>query len=95
MTAITAFFMVFRRLPSTFLTFPNVLQTMFEGHTNAAEHFLKKIRRLPKIAEVFRGRPEDVLIIHQRIHKYNLKDKLDISEIIDIFTNEDMEMNGK
>ena len=41
MTAITAFFMVFRRLPSTFLTFPNVLQTMFEGHTNAAEHFLK------------------------------------------------------
>ena len=57
--------MVFRRLPSTFLTFPNVLQTTFEGHTNAAEHFLQKIRRLPKIAEVFRGRPEDVLIINE------------------------------
>ena len=31
-------------------------------------------------------------MVHQRVGvKYNLRDKLDISEIIDIFTSEDME----
>ena len=51
---------------------------------------LNIFRKFPLIAEYFRWRSEDVPIIHQRI-KYNLRDKLDISEIIDIFTSEDME----
>ena len=39
---------------------PTILQNYSKGHTNVAEHF-------PKIAKDFRGRPEDVWIIHQRI----------------------------
>ena len=60
-------------------------QNCFKGQTNVPEHIPKiseNFRRCPKIAEDFRGRPEDVLMIHQ--------DKLDISEIIDIFTCEDI-----
>ena len=45
--------------------------------------------RLPKTLEL-RG-SKDVLIIHKRIYKYNLKLEFDISEIIDIFNNENME----
>ena len=60
-----------------------IFQNCSEGQTNVSEHF-------PKISEDFRERPEDVSIIHQRI-KYNLRSKLDISEIIDIFTSEDTE----
>ena len=46
---------------------------LVQCHTNVAEHFRtfpkipKDVRRLPNIAEDFRGRPEDVSIIHQRI----------------------------
>ena len=43
-------------------------------------------QRLPEIAEDFRGRPEDISIIHQR-----MLSTLDISESIDILTSEDME----
>ena len=41
-----------------------------EDQTNVSEHFpriFEDVRRLPKIAEHFRGRPEDVSMIHQRI----------------------------
>ena len=39
----------------------------------------------------FQGRPEDVsIILYTNKFKYNLRDKLDISEIINIFTSEDM-----
>ena len=50
--------------------FPKILQNLTEGSMNVAEHFPKiseDYRRLPRIAEDFQGRPEDVLIIHQRI----------------------------
>ena len=53
-----------------FRRFPKILQNLSKGHTNVAEHFQKiseGTRRLPKIAKDFRGRPEDVSIIHQRI----------------------------
>ena len=40
--------------------------------------FPKNTRIFPKIAKDFRGRPEDVSIIHNKL-KYNLRDKLDIS----------------
>ena len=52
--------------------------------------FSDNFRKCPKIAEDFRGRPEDVSMIHQRI-KYNLRDKLDINEIIDKLTCEIIE----
>ena len=45
-------------------------QNCSEGQTNVPEHFPKiseDVRRCPKIAEDFRGRPEDVSMIHQRI----------------------------
>ena len=41
-----------------------------EDQTNVPEHFPRiseNFRRCPKIAEHFRGRPEDVSMIHQRI----------------------------
>ena len=47
----------------------------------------KIFKKFLKITEDFRGRPEDVEMIHQGISsepKYNLRDKLDITEIIDI-----------
>ena len=43
---------------------------LFEGQANVPEHFQRiseDVRRFPKISEDFRGRPEDVLMIHQRI----------------------------
>jgi len=61
---------IFRIFPTTFRQFPKILQNLSEGHTNIAEHFPKTsedFRQLLKIAEDFRGRPEHVSIIHQRI----------------------------
>ena len=66
---------------------------MSKALANVAEHFPRiseDFRRLSKIADDCRGRPEDVSIIHHQF-KYNLRDKLDSSEIIDIFTTEDTE----
>ena len=62
--------MIFRRFPTTFRRFPKILQNISEGQTDVPEHFAKtseNFRRCPKIAEDFRGRPEDVSMIHQRI----------------------------
>ena len=50
--------------------FPKIFQNCHEDQTNVPEHFPKiseDVRRCPKIAEDFRGRPEDVSMIHQRI----------------------------
>ena len=77
----TAFLTIFRR-------FPKILQNL-SGHTNVAEHFLKlsedyqRLSKISKFAEDFRGRLEEVSM------KNNLRDRLDISEIIDIFASED------
>ena len=83
----TVFLMIFRRFPTTFRRFPKIFQNCSQGKTNVPEHFPRiseDVRRFPKIAEDFRGRPEDVSIIPNEF-KYNLRNKLDISEIIDIF----------
>ena len=59
----TAFLMIFRRFPKIFLN-------CSEDQTNVPENFPRiseDVRRLPKIAEDFRGGPEDVLMIHQQI----------------------------
>ena len=61
---------VFDDFPKISDHFPKILQNCSEGQTNVPEHFPKiseDIRRFPTIAEDFRGRPEDVSMIHQRI----------------------------
>ena len=64
-----------------FLLCRNADDGIFDNFPKISDHF-------PKIAEEFRGRPEDFF---SYTHEFNLRDKLDISEIIDIFTSEDME----
>ena len=82
-----AFLTIFRRFPTTFRRFPNILQNLSEGHTKVVEHFPNISKRLTTTFE------EDPKMFrwYTSEFKYNLRDKLDISEIIDIFTSEDME----
>ena len=40
---------------------------LFRRPDERSRTFSEKFRRFPKIAEDFRGRPEDVSMIHQRI----------------------------
>ena len=53
--------------------FPKIsedFQNCSEGQTKVSEHFPRiseDVRRFPMIAQDFRGRPEDVSMIHQRI----------------------------
>ena len=63
---VTAFLMIFRSFPKIIQivsksrrTFPNIFQEF--------PKISEDVRRFPKIAEHFRGRPEDVSMIHQRI----------------------------
>ena len=64
-----------------------------EGQTNVPEHFprisenSKDFRRLPK---TFDGDPK-MFRWYSNEYKYNLRDKRDITEIIDIFTCEDID----
>ena len=59
---------IFRRFPTTFRRFPKIFQNCTEGQTNVPEHFPRiseNSRSFPKIAEDYRGRPEDASMIHQ------------------------------
>ena len=88
----TAFLMIFRRFPTTFRRFLKIFQTCSEDQTKVPEHFRKfsklskDFRRLPKTSE------EDAKMFRRYNNEsnYNLRDKLDSSEIIDIFTCEDI-----
>ena len=79
----------FPKIPTTFRKFPEILQNLSEGRTNVAEHF----RKFPKITKDCRrlrkSFEEDPKIFrsHTNEFKYNLRDKLDISESIDILTS--------
>ena len=69
---------------------PKIFQNCSEGQTNVPEHFSKiseDVRRLPKTLE------EDPKMFrwHTNEFKYNLRDKLDVNEIIDKLTCEIME----
>ena len=67
---LTVFLMIFRRFPTTFRRFLKIFQNCPEGQMKVLEHFPKiseNVQRFPKIAKDFRGRPKDVLMIHQRI----------------------------
>jgi len=86
----TAFLTIFRRFQTTFWRFPKILQDLSKGHTNVANYFAKiseDYQRLPKTCE------EDLKMFQSYTNKFkfNSRDKLDISEIINIFTSEDME----
>ena len=61
------FFTTFRRFPTTFRRFPKIFQNCSEGLTKASEHFMNIFRRLPKVAEDFRGIADDVLIIQHHL----------------------------
>ena len=71
-------------VPKAGRTLPNIFQKIPKISEDA--------RRLPKIAEDFRGRPK-MFRWYTKEFKYNLRDKLDINEIIDKLTSEIMEIN--
>ena len=86
---ITAFLTIFRRFPTTFRRFSKIFQKCPENQTNVPEHFPRiseNFRRLPKTFE------EDPKMFrwYTNKFKYNLRDKPDVTEIIDIFTCEDI-----
>ena len=61
---------VFDDFPKISDHFPKISQNCPEDQTNVPEHFPRiseNVRILPNIAEDFRGRLEDVSMIHQRI----------------------------
>ena len=83
------FLMIFRRFPTTSQRFSKIFPKARRTFPNIFREFPKiseDVRRLPKTFEedpkMFRWYSNDF--------KYNLRDKLDISEIIDIFTCEDI-----
>ena len=91
-----AFLMIFWGFPTTFRRFPKIFQNCSEGQMKMFPDIFrefpkipKDIRRFPKIAEDYRGRP-NMFRWYTNYFKYNLRDKLGISEIIDIFTCEDI-----
>ena len=95
----TAFLTIFRRFPTTFRRFPKIFQNCSEGQTNVPEHFPRiseDVRRCPKMSEDVQRLPrtfeEDPKMFrwYTNEFKYNLRDKLDITEVIDIFTCEDI-----
>ena len=85
----TPFLMIFRRFPTTLRRFPKIFQNCSEGQTNVPEHF-------PRISEDYRRLPrtfeEDPKMFRWYTNEFkcNLRDKLDITEVIDIFTCEDI-----
>ena len=89
----TAFLMIFRRFPTTLRRFPKILQNCSEGQTNVPEHFPKiseKFRKdFRRLTKTFEGDPK-MYRWYTNEFKYNLRDKRDITEIIDIFTCEDI-----
>jgi len=57
---------------------------------NIAKHFLKISEDFRILLKTFEEDPK-LFRLYTNAFKYNLRDQLDISEIIDIFTSEDME----
>ena len=88
----TAFLMIFRRFPTTFRRFPKISQNCSEGQTKVPEHFPRiseNSRRCPKIAEGCQRLSRETRRCFDDTPT-NLSTKCDITEIIDIFTCEDI-----
>ena len=80
---------VFDDFPKISHHFPKIPQNCSEGKTNVPEQFPKipeDVRRLPR---TFEGDPK-MFRWYTNKFKYNLRDKRDITEIIDIFKCEDI-----
>ena len=58
---------VFDDFPKISDHFPKIFQNCSEGLTNVSEHFLNIFRRLPKVAEDFRGSTDNVSIIQHHL----------------------------
>ena len=92
----TAFVMIFRRFPTTFRRFSENFPKLFGRPDERSRTFSENFRKFPKVSEDFRRLPktfeEDPKMFrwYTNEFKYNLRDKLDVSEIIDIFTCEDI-----
>ena len=72
--------MIFRRFPTTFRRLPKIFKNCSEGPTNVPEHFPKISENFRRLLKTFEEDPK----------MFRTRDKLDISEIIDIFTFEDI-----
>ena len=84
--------MIFRRFPTTFRRFPKIFQSCYEGQTNVPKHFLRISNQ--KFSEDVQWFPENQRPSRKTLlglkmfwwytneFKYNLGDKLDISEVI-------------
>ena len=67
----TPFLMIFRRFPTAFRRFSKIVPKARRTFPNIFREFPENsgnFRRCPKIAEDFRGGPEDLSMIHQRIY---------------------------
>ena len=83
---------VFDDFPKISDHFPKISEDfpkLFRRPDERFRTFSEIFRKFPKIAEDFRGKPEDVSM-YTNEYKYNLRENFDISEIIDIFTCEDI-----
>ena len=70
----TMFLRTFRRFPTTFRRFSKIFPNCSEGLMNVSEHFpnifrtfSEDCRRLPKVAEEFRGGTDNVSIIQHHL----------------------------
>jgi len=78
------FVIIFQRFSTTLRRFPKIFPNSSEGHANVAEHFLK-------MSEDYSEEDPKMFRSYTNEFKYNLRDKPDISEIIDISSGQDME----
>ena len=81
--------MIFRTFPTTFRRFPKTFQNCSEGQTNVPANFPSITANFRRLQKAFEEDPK-MFRRYTNEFKYNLTDKLDISEIIDIFTCEDI-----
>ena len=79
----TALLTIFGRFPTTIRRFPKLFRRPDERSRTISEIF----RRLPK---TFEEEPK-IFRSYTNEFKYNLRDKLDVCKIIDVFASEDME----
>ena len=83
---IKTFLTIFRR-------FPKILQKFYRGHKNVSEQFPKFSKDFEYDQRLLKTFEEDTKMFRSYTNKfkYSLRVKHDISEVITIFTNEDVE----
>ena len=84
-----AFLMIFRRFPTTFRRFPKIVLKTWQTLLNIFGEFPKISEDVQRFLKPCEEDPK-MFWWYTNEFKYNLRDKLDISEIVDIFTCEDV-----